>query len=181
LESLGTKAADLKGIEIIMSVIPSLNQLLSSITRNITGHTMKALMVRQVVWNLTEISKALLNNKISNLLTLSMLEYAMEHADEEHDEQVAWHLVNYVSGFLQKSAKVGLLHYMNVVDSAMLGLRIVEKYTKPGIHLLQSMGEAAKELKQHINYGDNKDLQLTYDEIIQRIRQVGHYGRRSCQ
>jgi hypothetical protein len=76
------------------------------------------------------------------------------------------------------SAKTGLLSFGDIVDTAMLGLRVVEKYTKPVIYLLESLGKAANFLKLNKNYSENKELQFIYNEIIQRIRQVGHDGRR---
>jgi hypothetical protein len=136
------------------------------------------MIIGQAVWNLSEISKVVVNNKLSDAMTLSMLEYALEHVDPENDESIAWDLVNYVSRFLLQSAKVGLLHFGNIIDCAMLGLRVVEKFTKPAIRLLESMGEAAKLLKQVANYNENKDLQFVYHELIQRIRQIGYAGPR---
>ena len=60
----------------------------------------------------------------------------------------------------------------------MLGLRIVEKYSGPAINLIESMGESAKILRQNKNYSEDEELKLVYDEIIQRIRQVGHHAHK---
>lgn len=177
-ESLGVTAANSKSTEIVRTVTLSLNNIISSIIQHINGHTLKAMIVTHALWSLDKIREASCNNKLSDAMSLTMLDHAAEHTHAEHDEAVAWELVHYVSDFLLGHAKLGLLHYMNVVDSAMIGLRIVEKYTKPAIRLLKSLGEAAKLLKQNKNYTENKDLQLVYDEIIQRIRQVGHAGPR---
>jgi len=178
LESLGIKAADSKSTEILRSVIFSLNTIISFMIQHVEGHVMKAMMVGQAVRSLDEIRKTLVNNELAEPMALSMLNHAAEHANAKHDEAVAWYLVHYVSGFLLGHAKLGLLHYMNVVDSAMFGLRIVEKYTKPATHLLESFGEAAKLLKQNKSFTEDKGLQFVYNEIIQRIRQVGHAGPR---
>jgi len=178
LASLGVTAADSKSIEIVRSATWSLNNIISSIIQHVSGYTMKAMIVRQAVWSLGEIRKASCNSNLSDAMSLSMLEHAAEHIETEHDETVAWYLVNYVSDFMRGHAKLGLLDYMNVVDSAMFGLRIVEKYKKPAVHLLESWGEAAKLLKQNKNYAENKDSQLVYYEIIQLIRQVGRAGPR---
>jgi len=174
LGSLGVKAADSKSVEIVRNSTWSLNNIISSVIQHVDGYTMKAMIVRQAIWSLDEIMKASYKNNLSDAMSLSMLQYAAEHTDPNQDESVAWYLVHYVSDFLILHAKLGLLHYMNVVDSAMFGLRIVEKYTNPAIHLLKSMGDSAKLLKNSTNYSDNKDLQLVYEEIINRIRQVGH-------
>ncbi|MFC1870950.1 hypothetical protein ACFLYF_00900 [Chloroflexota bacterium] len=48
----------------------------------------------------------------------------------------------------------------------------------PGIHLLKSMGDSAKLLKDNPTYSDNKDLQFVYGEILNRIEQVGHGSHR---
>lgn len=171
---LGVKAADSKSTEIVRSATWSINTLISSVIQHINGHIMKTMVVRQAVWSLYEIMKASCRNNLSDAMHLSMLHYTAEHIDANQDEGVAWDLVRYVSEFLVSYAKLGLLDFMNVIDSAMLGLGIVEKYTKPAIHLLESFGEAAKFLKQNKNYNEDRDLQLVYDEIIQRIRQVGY-------
>lgn len=173
LGSLGVKAANSKSTEVVRSATLAINNIVSSVIQDIDGYIMKATIVRQAIWNLDEIMKASCNNNLSAGMSLSMLEYAAEHTDANQDEAVAWDLVRYVSEFLLSHAKLGLLGYMNVVDSAMFGLRIVEKYTDPAIHLLKSMGEAAKLLRQNESYTENKELQMVYNEIIQRIRQVG--------
>lgn len=174
LGSLGVKAADFKSTEIVRSVVWSINGLISFLIQHINGHIMKAMLVGRAAWRLDEIMKASCKNTLSGPLHLSMLHQAAEHIDTNQDERVAWHLVQYVSEFLVSYAKLGLLDYMNVVDSAMLGLGIVKKYTKPAIHLLESFGETAKLVKQNKNYDEDKELQTVYNEIIQRIRQVGH-------
>jgi len=174
LSSLGVKAANSKSTEIMRSATWSINGLISSVIQHINGHTMKAILVGQAVWSLNEIMQASCRNNLSGTMHLSMLHYASAYIDANEDEAVAWRLVEYVSEFLVNYTKLGLLDLMNVIDSAMLGLEIVKKYTKPAIHLLESFGETAKLLKQNKNYDENKDLQLVYNEIIQRIRQVGY-------
>lgn len=173
LHSLGVKAADSKSIEIVRAVTISLQNIISSIIQHIDGYTMKAMIVRRAMWSLDAIMKASCNNNLSDAMSLSMLKYAAEHTDSDQDESVAWHLIYYVSDFLLLHAKSGLLDFMHVVDSAMVGLNISKKYTNPTIHLLKSMGESAKSLKNSAYYSDNKDLQLVYEEIIKRIKQVG--------
>lgn len=177
LGSLEAKAADSKSVDVVRSSTWSLNNIISAIIQNIDGHVMKAMMVRQATWSLDEIMKASCKNNLSNAMSLSMLQYAAEYTDPNQDEPVAWYLVHYVSNFLTLLAKFGLLHYMNVVDSAMFGLKIVEKFTDPAVHLLKSMGDSAKLIKDTAAYSDNTELQTVYEEIIRRIRQVGHDGR----
>jgi hypothetical protein len=177
-KSLGITAANSKSIEILRSVTLSLSNIISSTIQHINGNAMKAMMVRHAVWSLDEIRKASCNNKLSDAMSLSMLKYAAEHTEAEHNEEVAWYLIHYVSDFLLDNAKLGLLDYGDIVDSAMVGLKIVEKYTEPAAHLLESLGKAAKVLKQNEHYMEDQELQLVYNEIIRRIRQVGHDGPR---
>lgn len=174
LQSLGVIAANSKLAEIVRSVAWSLNNIISDIIQYVNGHTMKAMIVRQGLTNLDEVRKASCDNRLSDAISLSMLEYALEHTDPQHDEMVAWHIIWYVSNHLVSHAKLGLLNYMDVVDSAMCGIATVKKYTKPAIRLLEAYGEAAKLVKKNANYAENRDLQLVYGEIVQRIRQIGH-------
>jgi hypothetical protein len=177
LASLGVTAADSKSTEIVRSVSWALSNIISSIIQDIQGHTMKAMMIQRAIWNLDEITKASLKNKLSDAASLDMLRFAAEKINNENEEIVAWHLVHYISDSLLGRAKIGLLDFTSVVDSAMIGLTMVTKYTKPAIHLLQSMGQSAEILKKKANYVEDEELRFIYSEVIRRIRQVGHDGR----
>ena len=111
---------------------------------------------------------------------LDLLQYALRDADPQEDASIAWSLVKLTGNVLTARSKAGTLGFGEVIGSAMLvlGLEVVKHYTEPGLHLLSSMGEAAQLLKDHPGYHRNKDLQFTYRELVNRVRQVAGAGPR---
>jgi hypothetical protein len=173
LEEVGVAAAKEKSPEIVRCVVRSLNNIISSIVQDTDGSTMKAMMVQRAVFSIDAVRRASCDNGLSHAMTLAMLDNALNHIDAEHEEMVAWRIISYVSDYLVSHAKLGLLDYMDVIDSAMCGIATVENYTKPTIRLLRAYGEAAELVRSNADYAQNRDLQLVYAEIVRRIRQVG--------
>ena len=75
------------------------------------------------------------------------------------------------------ASKQPRLSFGNVIDSAMFGLEIAEKYTDHAIHLLNAMGDSAKLLHSNPSYSDSRDMQFVYQEVLNRIEQVGGYNK----
>jgi hypothetical protein len=176
LQDLGVRASESKSGDWYMSAGVALNELVCAIVKDVKGHGMKAIILRDATSCLLELGKATVDKK--SQMTLSLLEYAMRDADPQNDEPIAWSLVNLASEVLVIRAQAASLGYGEVVESAMLGLEVVKQYTNPGLRLLNSMGEAARLLKDHPGYHGSKDLQYTYHELINRIRQVAQSGPR---
>lgn len=157
-----------------------LTNIMLQIQQYAKGLQLKQMLLHECGFHLSLISQAACRAKLARVIDLGMLQYLAQELDTDEEEGTAWLLVNQVKTILLDQARVGILDFGMVIDVAMLGLKIVEKFTEPAVQLIGVMGEAAKCLKSLPNFGDNRELQSTYGQLISRIRQqvnVKSYNR----
>jgi len=171
LRTLGESAIELGLREVAWTTSHRLAMIMLQIQEHTKGLRLKQMLMQQCSFSLAEISNAACKAKLARAVSLSMLPGLAEKLDKQEEEGTAWLLAHLIESTFLEQARAGILDLGTVVDVAMLGLDLVTKFPEPAVRLIAVMGEAAKHVKTLPNFGEDKELQFVYRELISRIRQ----------
>jgi len=171
--SLGEKATNLRAVPIVSNVCLSINQIVVSITNEIKGNLMKAMLIHRALSALHQINEHALKNQLSSHTVLHYLQYAAEKLNPGTDASSAWAMANWVSSILKESAKFGSLNLSEIIDSTILTIHLSDKFLAQSKLLIKSMGESAITLKNHSSFQQNNEIQFAFEELKSRIKQIG--------